>query len=167
MGNLPSSRSHTLYSQSLPCLTPFITHIVACPVSSSSTPNHWLFKSRINFQPIVLGQRVALYHDAADCCDPDPLRGAIVEGHIDAIVNASPNWITFRIHDAFSNGPVFLGVPYVFVSITRYQRLTSFFTRISHRHGLPPPFGPSGSSLASILSTTEDPEPKALNDFDV
>ena len=166
MGNLTSSPSHTLYTQSLPGLSPFITHIVARPFTSSPTPNNWSFVSRINFQPIVVGQRVALYHNAADCCDPDPLRSAVVEGHIDAIVNASPNWITFCIYDALKDGPVFLGILYVFISTTHYQRLTLFFTQISHRHGLPPPFGPSGSSLASI-PPVEAPEPRALSNLDI
>lgn len=128
MGNLNSTPSHYRI-HSMPGLdSPLfssITHIVARKAPSVHFENTWTFSYRLNFLPIDVGYRVALYCNAEDPFNPDPSQRAAVYGWIDAIAARSPNWLMFRIQVPGAAGPALLQVPYVFVNSSHFQSLLS------------------------------------------
>lgn len=105
----PRSPSPILFASQF--LTPHTTHIIVTDFPSS--PDLWLFQYRLNFEPIVIGQRVALYRRAADCYNPDPEQAApVAEGQIDSVFRRTRCWVIFHIVDGAGEQIARLGYPY-------------------------------------------------------
>src|SRR6266481_1248924 len=87
----------------------------AQPTLSPSKPpplNLWLYKYRLNLEPVVVGQQVALYHRAADCYNPDLAQAApVVKGWINMILRRTPHWVMFRIVNSAGEEIARLGYP--------------------------------------------------------
>jgi len=89
-----------------------MTHIIAIDVHSH--PGLWLFQYHLNFEPIVIGQRVALYCRATDCYNPNPEQAApVAEGQINSVLSRSHCWVIFHIIDDSTGKEIArLGYPY-------------------------------------------------------
>jgi len=102
MGSCISTCFHTEHTNPVPCpnplVTPHTTQIVAHRVPH--THHVWAFNYRINLQPVVIGQRVALYRQEINDNEPDPDQATpVVEGWIGMVTGLNPPWVTFGIVD--------------------------------------------------------------------
>jgi hypothetical protein len=100
MGSCLSTHSRTKHINPVPYpsphATPQTTHIVAVKVPHIRIL--WYFDFRLNPEPVVIGQQVALYQRAMDSPEPDPDETIPdINGWIDTTTGCAPNAVTFSI----------------------------------------------------------------------
>ena len=100
MGGCLSTQSHSDRLNPVrypsPHATPQTTHIVA--VRIPHIRNLWYYEFRLDPEPVVIGQRVALYRRVIDAPEPDPDETPPdIEGWIDTTTGYALNGVTFSI----------------------------------------------------------------------